>query len=215
MAGDGSQIAFFFIRFRNFASSYSVNLFHGAHRLPGTASSGGGTSANSAFEVLIPAMDECTFVPGTPGGRTRGGLGVPFSFGILGGFGVRGLPVPFCRSLGFGASVLGGDSQSDGSLGGGESGLGGGRTSPGTIILRPRTLGAVPTLCAARFSATGWAFLISGDFTGSGVGSRDGGMGMALSFWLTKSSRARSFCTISAIRALSAAAMRLALSMRL
>lgn len=101
IAGEGIHIAFFFILLRSVAISYSVNLFHGSHLLPGAASGGGAVRAISAFEVLIPATAECAFVPEEPGRRTRGGfcdaslgsvedLGTFGVFGSLPGF--MGLP---------------------------------------------------------------------------------------------------------------------------
>lgn len=151
MAGDGSQMAFFFILFRSVAISYSVNLFHGSHFEPFATSGGGAVRAIKAFDVLIPATAECAFVPEEPGTRTRGvfwvvslgsvaGLG---SFGVFGGLPVVGL----LRDLSWLGERGGGEGEGEKSDGGEESGFGGGRTSPGTMIFWALTRGAVPVRC--------------------------------------------------------------------
>jgi hypothetical protein len=88
-------MAFFFICFLNTAISYSVSFSHGAYTLPGFASAGGGDSWARALLVEIPATWLCTFVPMTPGGRTRADLGV---FGLP-LFGLLTLPVPVASSM--------------------------------------------------------------------------------------------------------------------
>lgn len=138
MAGEGIQIAFFFILLRSVAISYSVSLFHGSHLLPGRASGGGAVRAISAFEVLMPATAECAFVPEEPGRRTRGGF-CDASLGSvegLGTFGVFGSLPAFIWlwDLSWFGERSGGEGEGEKSDGGGESGFGGGRTSPGTII---------------------------------------------------------------------------------
>lgn len=99
--------------------------------------------------------------------------------------------------VGIGSGDGGADSHSESVIGGGESGFGGGSTSPGTVILRPLCRGRwaeAPRLLSGRGPfrvrrAVPSVPLIAvrprvvwGDLAcGTGVGSREGGFGRALS----------------------------------
>ena len=236
MVEEGIQMAFFFIRLRSFAISHSVSLIQGIHMLPLTAVSGGGLRASRAFEVLMPASEECAFVPGCPGGRGAllgvNGLLLVFSLSGLGGLGVRergrGV-VGF--SVRTGGSSTGGDTRGEVQslmVSMGALGSGGGRTSPGTMTFLPRSLLAALSVRSRLFVLS--ATLISSGRTPSllsrlrlgevsarcssaaGVGSLEGGIGCALSFSTTISSRLASLLAISSNLTASSTRMRHALS---